>query len=78
MRGQLGAAQRPKLDPLQPWKPEQLDQQRSQRVPTRESIGPVAANHHHPAAPKSPSKKRQQLTCGLIGPMQVLQHEHHR
>jgi hypothetical protein len=75
--GQLLAVQPAKLQPLDPAAAVQLGQQRPQRVAAVQLIGAVAQHQRDPAA-QVPDHKAQQVAGGLVGPVQVLDHQQHR
>jgi hypothetical protein len=76
--GQLGPGERGQLQPLQAGQPDQLRQQRPQRMPPMQLIGPVAGRQRHPTRPKGAGQEGDQVPGGGVGPVQILQHQHHR
>jgi hypothetical protein len=75
---QLGTAERGQLQPLHPRQPDQLGQQRAQRMAAVQLIRPVADHQHHPTRPQGAGQEGDQVTGRAVSPMQVLQQHHHR
>ena len=76
--GQLGPGERGQLQPLHRRQPDQLGQQRPQRVPPVQLVGPVADDQRHLARPQGAGQEGDQVPGGAVGPVQVLQHQRHR
>ena len=76
--GQLGPGEGGQLQPFHPGQPDQLGQQRPQRVTPMQLIGAVADRQRHPARPQRAGQEGDQVPGGAVGPVQVLQHHHHR
>ena len=76
--GQLGLGERGQLHPLHSGQPDQLGQQRPQRVTPVQLIGPVADRQGHPARAQGAGQEGDHVPGGRVGPVQVLQHQHHR
>jgi len=76
--GQLGPGERGQLQPLQAGQPDQLGQQRPQRMPPMQRVGPVADRQRHPTRAQRAGQEGDQVPGGAVGPVQVLQHQDHR
>jgi hypothetical protein len=76
--GQLDPGEGGQLQPLHRGQPDQLGQQRPQRVAAVQLVGPVADGHGHPAGAQGAGQEGDQVAGGPVGPVQVLQHQHHR
>ena len=67
------------LDPLHPGDPVQRGQQRAQRMGAVQLVGAVRDHDQQPAErPLVPDQERQQVPAGPVGPVRVLDHQHHR
>ena len=78
MAGEFASAEGGELQPLDPGQPDQLGQQRPQRVTAVQRIGPVAGHQRHPTRPQGAGQEGDQVAAGTVGPVQILQHHHHR
>jgi hypothetical protein len=76
--GQLGPGEWGQLQPLHSGQPDQLGQQRPQWVPPVQLVGPVADRERHPGPAQGAGQEGDQVTGGAVGPVEVLQHQHHR
>ncbi len=83
----VGVGQGPQFQPLHGGQPYQLGQQGPQRVAAVEVVRPVRGEHREPATGRparrplqdSPAEQEpQQVTGGLVGPVQVLQDQQQR
>ncbi len=76
--GDLTAVEPAQLDPLDRPVPLPAGEQRPQRMPPVQLVGPVGGHQQHPGLTQRPGQERDQVQRGLIGPVQVLDQEQHR
>jgi len=75
--GQVAAAQALQLDTLGPAAAVQLGQERAQRVAAVQLVAAVGQHQGDPAAQVA-DQEPEQVAGGLVGPVQVLDHQQHR
>jgi hypothetical protein len=81
-RAELGG-DLPRLEPAQLHvlhgpEPVPAGDQRTQRVAPVQLVGPVGGQQHDPDPAQRPDQEGNQLPGGLVGPVQVLQHQQQR
>ena len=64
MAGEFASAEGGELQPLDPGQPDQLGQQRPQRVTAVQRIGPVAGHQRHPTRPQGAGQEGDQVVAG--------------
>jgi hypothetical protein len=75
---QLGRGERGQVEALDHGKPDQLAEQRAQRVPAVQVVRPVGRDHGEPLRAQPGQQEGEQVAGGLVGPVQVLDHQQHR
>ena len=74
----LAAAESAQLDVVHRPDPLPAGQQRAQRMPPVKLIGTVGDHQQHRHRPQRPDQERGQIQRGRVGPVQILDDEHHR